>query len=155
MNADAVVQHVLPRSLITSNTWHSEFIDDSAPLPIDRLDTRSYATYGDEERYNESTEVYHNPVTTTTTMPTVQHIGASFGTAHANQDEQEIIRRIEHEQPPPMVVHRKLANNLVTYQQNVSLRYLRPPSPPPPGPLIIRNAHVFFRFDHLDDRIFL
>jgi hypothetical protein len=142
MNADAVVERVLPRSLITSVKWHSEFLDDNAP--IDQLGTRSYETYGDEERIIESAEAYHNSATTTT-RPTIQHMGAPVGTAHTYQEEQEIIRRIEHEQPPPMIVHRKLANNLVTYQQNISLRYLRPPSPPPPGPLIIRNAILLSR----------
>ena len=140
MNADAVLERILPRSLITSDKWHSEFVDESAAALIDQLDSRSHETYGDEERIMESAEFHHNPATTT-----VQHMGASAGTAYANQEEQEIIRRIEHEQPPPMIVHRKLANNLVTYHQNVSVRYLRPPSPPPPGPLIIRNEALLSR----------
>ncbi|CAM4752413.1 unnamed protein product [Rotaria magnacalcarata] len=40
---------------------------------------------------------------------------------------------------PPMVVRKKLLNDTVTYKQNVSVRYLQPPSPPPPGPIIIRE----------------
>jgi hypothetical protein len=31
----------------------------------------------------------------------------------------------------------------ITYQQNVSVRYLVPPTPPPPGPLIIRGRNYF------------
>ncbi|CAF4563466.1 unnamed protein product, partial [Rotaria magnacalcarata] len=30
---------------------------------------------------------------------------------------------------PPMVVRKKLLNDTVTYKQNVSVRYLQPPSP--------------------------
>ncbi|UJR15011.1 hypothetical protein I4U23_001988 [Adineta vaga] len=33
-------------------------------------------------------------------------------------------------------------NNQVTYEQNVLIRYLRPPTPPEPGPLIIREVHA-------------
>jgi hypothetical protein len=28
----------------------------------------------------------------------------------------------------------------VTYKQEVAVRYLRPPTPPPPGPLIIKEV---------------
>ncbi|CAF3617693.1 unnamed protein product [Rotaria socialis] len=40
---------------------------------------------------------------------------------------------------PPVVVRKKLLNDTVTYRQNVSVRYLQPPTPPPPGPIIIRE----------------
>jgi hypothetical protein len=53
--------------------------------------------------------------------------------------QQSLIENIEHQQPPPLIIHKKLPNNQVTYQQNVSLKYLQPPSPPPPGPIIIRK----------------
>ena len=139
MNADAVVERILPRSLITSVKWHSEFIDDNAPISI--ANHRHEETYGDEERIIESAEIYRVPAMATP-IPTVHHVDVSVGSAHTTEEEHEIIRRIEHQQPPPMIVHRKLANNLVTYQQNISVRYLRPPTPPAPGPLIIRNGFL-------------
>jgi len=43
------------------------------------------------------------------------------------------------QQPEPIILHKKLPNNTVTYQQNISVRYLQPPTPPPPEPIIIRN----------------
>ncbi|CAF0906955.1 unnamed protein product [Adineta ricciae] len=33
-------------------------------------------------------------------------------------------------------------NNQITYEQNVFIRYLRPPTPPEPGPLIIREMYA-------------
>ncbi|CAF3390619.1 unnamed protein product [Rotaria socialis] len=41
--------------------------------------------------------------------------------------------------PNPQII-RKQANDAVTYKQEVAVRYLRPPTPPPPGPLIIKEV---------------
>lgn len=43
--------------------------------------------------------------------------------------------------PNPQII-RKHANDAVTYKQEVAVRYLRPPTPPPPGPLIIKEVLV-------------
>lgn len=58
---------------------------------------------------------------------------------YTDQEQRHIINTIETQHPPPVFLRKKLPNNAVTYKQNVSLRYLRPPTPPPPGPLIIRE----------------
>lgn len=58
--------------------------------------------------------------------------------------------------PNPQII-RKQAGDAVTYKQEVAVRYLRPPTPPPPGPLIIKEVScsryvdvetiaLFFRF---------
>ena len=41
--------------------------------------------------------------------------------------------------PNPQII-RKNANDAVTYKQEVAVRYLRPPTPPPPGPLVIKEV---------------
>lgn len=41
--------------------------------------------------------------------------------------------------PNPQII-KKHANDAVTYKQEVAVRYLRPPTPPPPGPLIIKEV---------------
>jgi len=41
--------------------------------------------------------------------------------------------------PNPQII-RKHATDAVTYKQEVAVRYLRPPTPPPPGPLIIKEV---------------
>ena len=46
------------------------------------------------------------------------------------------------DQPPPLVLHKRLANDQVTYQQNISVKYLQPPTPPPSGPIIIRQWYL-------------
>ena len=43
--------------------------------------------------------------------------------------------------PNPQII-RKHANDAVTYKQEVAVRYLRPPTPPPPGPLIIKEVQL-------------
>ncbi|CAF3005650.1 unnamed protein product [Rotaria sp. Silwood2] len=42
--------------------------------------------------------------------------------------------------PPPIIIRKTVPNNTITYQQNVSVRYLQPPTPPPHGPIIIREV---------------
>ncbi len=42
--------------------------------------------------------------------------------------------------PNPEIITKSNPDH-VTYQQNVSVRYLVPPTPPPPGPLIIRGTN--------------
>ena len=37
---------------------------------------------------------------------------------------------------------RRPNNNRITYRQDVSIRYLQPPTPPPPGPVIIREIRA-------------
>ncbi|CAF0842703.1 unnamed protein product [Adineta ricciae] len=61
-------------------------------------------------------------------------------TVLTERQQHDIIQRVEHQQPPPLIVRKSLPNNTVTYRQNVSVRYLQPPTPPPPGPLIIREV---------------
>jgi hypothetical protein len=46
--------------------------------------------------------------------------------------------------PNPQII-RKHANDAVTYKQEVAVRYLRPPTPPPPGPLIIKEVRENIR----------
>ncbi|CAF2585038.1 unnamed protein product [Rotaria sp. Silwood2] len=54
------------------------------------------------------------------------------------QQKQHIIQNVELQEKPPIIIRRKLQNP-VTYKQNISVRYLKPPTPPPAGPLIIRE----------------
>ncbi|CAF0896677.1 unnamed protein product [Adineta steineri] len=44
-----------------------------------------------------------------------------------------------HHDPNPEIISKPNPTHQVTYEQNISLRYLVPPTPPPPGPLIIRE----------------
>lgn len=71
-------------------------------------------------------------------------------TVYTEEEKRNIINKIQSQYPPPLVVKKTLPNNSLTYKQSVSLRYLKPPTPPPPGPLIIRNKtknkknHIYF-----------
>jgi len=76
---------------------------------------------------------------------TIEHQQQSLLT---EQQQQRIINNVVHQQPPPVIVRKTLPNNVVTYEQNVSVRYLKPPTPPPPGPLIIRKSQFFLYYFH-------
>ncbi|CAF0777803.1 unnamed protein product [Adineta steineri] len=55
------------------------------------------------------------------------------------EEQRTAINSIDNCKIPPVVVHKKLANNIVKYNQRITVRYLQPPTPPPPGPIIIRE----------------
>jgi hypothetical protein len=46
--------------------------------------------------------------------------------------------------PNPEVIH-KVNNQPIEYSQDIQVRYLRPPTPPPPGDLIIKQENVIFK----------
>jgi hypothetical protein len=85
-------------------------------------------------------------------LATDQHAGASFGeqtqagivqqyagtTGQLAQQQGPNGYKINFD-PNPQII-RKHANDAVTYKQEVAVRYLRPPTPPPPGPLIIKEV---------------
>ena len=45
------------------------------------------------------------------------------------------------EDPNPEIVH-KVNNQPIEYSQDIQVRYLRPPTPPPPGDLVIKQENV-------------
>ncbi|KAI3387481.1 hypothetical protein SNEBB_003057 [Seison nebaliae] len=66
---------------------------------------------------------------------------------HRMDDENEKIKQMNSEQlqyqinydPNPQVI-KKQNNENVEYKQEVAIRYLQPPTPPPPGPIIIKEV---------------
>ncbi|CAF1148591.1 unnamed protein product [Didymodactylos carnosus] len=49
--------------------------------------------------------------------------------------------------PNPNIIYKKNPNH-VTYQQNIGVRYLVPPTPPPPGPIVIRGTYLRKELHH-------
>jgi len=49
--------------------------------------------------------------------------------------------------PNPEIITKRNPEQ-ITYKQNISVCYLVPPTPPPPGPLIIRGAYFSYRKYH-------
>ncbi len=43
---------------------------------------------------------------------------------------------------PPQVIY-KPSNQDITYKQNIYIRWLKPPTPPPPAPIIVRGKFSF------------
>ncbi|CAF0891784.1 unnamed protein product [Adineta ricciae] len=56
------------------------------------------------------------------------------------EEQRAAIANIDTQQPPPMIIRKKATASDMMYQQNISVRYLQPPTPPPPGPIIIREV---------------
>jgi hypothetical protein len=69
--------------------------------------------------------------------------GLSQQTMNDNEYEQFISNHSElYNDPNPEIIIKPNPDQ-ITYQQNISVRYLVPPTPPPPGPLIIRGTNYF------------
>ena len=139
MNAGAIVTDVLPSSLATPAGWRSEILQSDLPFSTTTTSSDAFQTNTEYHSTNYVDE-YSTQIPRTFSTSSNQYVNTS--TENISLDEQEIIRRVETQQEPPLVVRKQLPNNLVTYQQNISLRYLQPPPPPPPGPIIIRKERV-------------
>ena len=135
MSAEAIVTRVLPPSLSTPTGWRSEIIQSSASALATSTDYHSTDYVNQYSTMKSST-----PIPLPRSSSSDQYVNSSA--TNISLEEQAIIKRVENQQEPPLVVHKQLPNNLVTYQQNISLRYLQPPTPPPPGPIIIRKERT-------------
>ena len=142
MSAEAIVTQVLPSSLGTPAGWRSEIIQSGASASA----ATSNHDFLTETGYHSTNYVDQYPTTNSTQIPAARRTSSNqYVNSYATDmslEEQAIIKRVENEQEAPLVVHKQLPNNLVTYQQNISLRYLQPPTPPPPGPIIIRKERI-------------
>lgn len=120
----------LPESMAPPTGWQSEIYDgplDSELSKIaysENLDDFQKSSFSTEEEYLQE-------------IP-IQNMRNSEEKQFTEQRAEDFLRNAERK-TPPIVLHRKMPNNQVTYQQNVSVRYLQPPTPPPPGPIIIRK----------------
>ncbi|CAM4781440.1 unnamed protein product [Rotaria magnacalcarata] len=91
---------------------------------------------------NQNSQTKH--VAIRTNSPTNQSVSSQQINQKSNQnvlsDYQQFIQNHPdvHNDPNPQIIVKQNPDQ-VTYQQNVSVRYLVPPTPPPPGPLIIRE----------------
>lgn len=81
--------------------------------------------------YNSMEDVTQQMISSSTQQSNEQKILADYQRViESNPD--------VHNDPNPEMIT-KHSPNPVTYQQNITVRYLVPPTPPPPGPLIIRG----------------
>ena len=131
----------LPAVLAPPTGWRSEIVHANSSGIVTNNTNNNYG------RYN-LTNSYDN-------LQTPPILSASYGEYNntsidnyslhqqrallTQQQQRNIVRTVESQYPPPLLVRKTLPDNQVTYQQNVSVRYLQPPTPPPPGPLIIRK----------------
>lgn len=123
----------LPGSLAAPPGWRSQIIhSDSASLATNNVIVNNSGGYNlDRQIRSRSADNF--------TGYNNASIYRQQGPFLSQQQQRNIVRTVETQYPPPLVVRKTLPNNQVTYQQNVSVRYLQPPTPPPSGPLIIRK----------------
>ena len=152
----------LPAPLTAPLGWRSEIIDSNSPLPVNiGINTANYGGYHvtNTSGINQfssglarSNTAYGNGLVSYQQRPILvgqqqqqqQNVVNFVGHQHlppmlTQQQQRNIVNIVEHQNPPPILVRKRLPNNEVTYKQHVSVRYLQPPTPPPPGPLIIRK----------------
>lgn len=165
---ESILAQALPGALAVPQGWRSEILDgSSSPIPDD-ISTDLYNTnssfFDKHEEYktlntsdappiifpssNETSRLVNEiPSSARFTPKSVQRSSSAIlaNTTNENyktfvdKDQQNILTNNLDQDLPPLVLHKTLQDNTVTYQQNVSVRYLQPPTPPPPGPIIIRK----------------
>lgn len=54
---------------------------------------------------------------------------------------EDYLRQIQSQENPPVKVVKPNSQNVV-YRKEIRIRYLQPPTPPPPAPIIIREKHI-------------
>ena len=60
---------------------------------------------------------------------------------HSNLSAEHYLRQINSHDTPPVKVVKPSTQNVV-YKKEIRIRYLQPPTPPPPAPIIIREKHI-------------
>ena len=141
--AGSILQQSLPASLSAPSGWVSELVESSLSIP-DATETNLVEHDQAHLRTNmaDAAPTFFSSNGQTVNERTFVNLDAHNSTStssHFTTEQRTSIENIESEQPPPLVVRKTLPNNLVTYKQNISVKYLQPPTPPPPGPIIIRK----------------
>lgn len=117
-----------------TNTLFTD-VDANHDGKIDKNEFRNWVTGGDK-RHQSSYET------------------TSFGSGNIDYDRESAIRTSGPEEtnrylasvhdiyrdPNPRIVRKTGVESSLAYEQRISVKYLRPPTPPPPGPLIIREV---------------
>lgn len=104
---------------------------------------------------NQTSQNKHH-VTIREHYPT-NEINQSISTQQISNTNQHVLNEYQQVIQNHPDVHRDLNPQIITkpnpdqitYQQNISVRYLVPPTPPPPGPLIIRGKIDFSQSKHI------
>jgi len=162
LSTDSILKRAMPVSLAAPVGWHSELIRSSSSSSNEsatnliNTNTNFIEKHEEYKTLNTSDGPPMIFSSTTNEIPSSSNIINNGFCEYNNTtiddsayheqktvvtDEQ--LASLENQQLPPLIVHKKLPNNVVTYQQNVSVRYLQPPTPPPPGPIIIRKKKTF------------
>jgi len=123
--------------LINTNTSFFEKHEEYETLNTTDAPPIIFSSTKEENRIvNEIPSTTIFPSTTVSSDSTNEYFNASICEGSI-QEEKTFITTDQ--QPEPIILHKTLPNNTVTYKQNISVRYLQPPTPPPPEPIIIRN----------------
>jgi len=163
---ESILAQALPTSLAAPQGWRSEVLDSSSPIPSDigtDLINTSSSSFEKYEEYKTLSTTDAPPIIFSSTNEVNRLINeipsATLNSSSVNEynntiideslsqeqkrfltkDQRNLIINNDDQQLPPIIIRKTLPNNTVTYQQNVSVRYLQPPTPPPPGPIIIRK----------------
>lgn len=168
---ESILAQALPGSLAAPSGWRSEVLDgSSSPFPDEFSGELTNTNSNAFEKYDEyrtlktsdappiifsSTHQTHRTVNEIPSSPRLppRIVNRSNSTritneanesykAYIDKNQENILTQNLDEDLPPVILHKTLPNNTVTYEQNVSVRYLQPPTPPPPGPIIIRKSRI-------------
>jgi hypothetical protein len=81
----------------------------------------------------------YNPSPRRTPPPPPTHFASHHHDSSLSAE--HYLRQINSSDNPPVKVVKPSTQNVV-YRKEIRIRYLQPPTPPPPAPIIIREKHV-------------
>ena len=169
--SESVLAQALPGSLSTPKGWYSEIINSSDTEtnfnPCNSISIGNHEEYKTLNTADAPPMIFSstnqanrtvNEVSSSAIFPStnISSISDEYNNTSTDshiieekkhiltKEEQNLIENVENREQPPVVIHKKLGNNTVTYKQNISVRYLQPPTPPPPEPIIIRKKKRIF-----------
>jgi hypothetical protein len=161
--SETILEQALPESLAAPTGWRSEILRSSSSLSnqtgffeqsgdyttLNTADTSPiiFSSINETNRIvNEIPSSTILPSTTISSNSVHEYINTPIYDNLSQEqrrilikDRQNSTTNIDNQQQEPIIVHKKLPNGSIVYQQNVSVRYLQPPTPPPPEPIIIRK----------------
>lgn len=160
-STDAILHQAIPETLATPKGWHSEFLQASS-AEFDNAQASNAAQWYNNDTISQEQQENFSSLNVDDGPPTLLssynetneyssgNTGTSLNISSSEQplpektvkltaEQRAAIANIDSQQPPPLVIRKHSTEAPMNYVQNVSIRYLQPPTPPLPGPIIIRK----------------
>ncbi len=129
------------------------------PPAINRKASRSNTPSNPNDMTQQGTSSRRTPPPPPPPAPSLPNYNSNIN--DSNLSAEHYLRQFNSQDTPPVKVVKPNTQNVV-YKKEIRIRYLQPPTPPPPAPIIIREKHIppkppesVRKTKHSIDKIFL